>query len=178
MIKSDPIQLLSQAELIYSAKDIQQQITRLGLEITASLENTQPIVISIMNGGLIFSGQLIPHLHFPLEIDYAHATRYQGETIGGQLNWHAMSKLNLQGRVVLLVDDILDEGLTLQAISEKCQQLGAKRVLTAVLAEKQLSHAKPIKADFVGLSVPNRYVFGFGMDVNGWWRNLPAIYAL
>jgi hypoxanthine phosphoribosyltransferase len=79
---------------------------------------------------------------------------------------------------VLLLDDILDEGITLLAIKEKCLALGAKAVLSAVLVEKVLDHSKPMVADFVGLEVPNRYVFGCGMDAYGWWRNLPAIYAL
>jgi hypoxanthine phosphoribosyltransferase len=107
-----------------------------------------------------------------------HASRYQNNTAGTELSWQAQPKLDLTGRTVLLLDDILDEGITLLAIKERCLALGAKTVLTAVLVEKSLPHAKPMQADFVGLTVPNRYVFGCGMDAYGWWRNLPAIYAL
>jgi hypoxanthine phosphoribosyltransferase len=178
LTKLDPQALLSQAELVHSGEVIQQAIARLGLEITASLADSQPLVICVMNGGLLFSGQLIPHLKFPLEIDYIHASRYNGKTAGGDLFWHAVPRSNILGRTVLLLDDILDEGLTLQAICAQCITLGAQHVYTAVLVEKKLNHTKPIKADFIGLEVPNRYVFGFGMDVNGWWRNLPEIYAL
>jgi hypoxanthine phosphoribosyltransferase len=174
----DPQLLLSQAELIHSGEIIQQAIARLGREISAVLADTQPLVICVMNGGLLFSGQLIPHFKFPLEIDYIHASRYNGETVGGTLFWHAVPRCSMVGRTVLLLDDILDEGLTLQAIGAQCAALGAQQVYTAVLVEKKLDHNKPIKADFVGLEVPNRYVFGFGMDVNGWWRNLAEIYAL
>ena len=92
--------------------------------------------------------------------------------------WTALPKVDLNGRVVILLDDILDEGVTLKAIQDKCFDLGATKVMTAVLVEKKLDHEKPIKADFVGLEVPNQYVFGYGMDAYGWWRNLPAIYAL
>ena len=178
MTKLDPQSLLSQAELIHSGEIIHQAIARLGSEISAVLADTQPLVICVMNGGLLFSGQLFPLFKFPLEIDYIHASRYNGETIGGELFWHATPRHSLVGRTVLLLDDILDEGLTLQAICAECTALGAQHVYTAVLVEKKLNHTKPIRADFVGLEVPDRYVFGFGMDVNGWWRNLPEIYAL
>ena len=153
-------------------------INRLGIEITQALATATPVVICVMGGGVVFAGQLLTQLNFPLELDYVHASRYQNKTIGLTLNWQALPKLDLSGRTVLIVDDILDEGITLLAIQEKCLALGAKQVLSAVLVEKTLGHAKPIRADFVGLEVPNRYVFGYGMDAYGWWRNLSSIYAL
>ena len=131
-----------------------------------------------MGGGLVFAGQLLTKLPFALEIDYVHASRYQNETVGKTLVWKALPKLDLTGRTVLLIDDILDEGITLNVIKEKCLELGAKEVFSAVLIEKKLDHTKPITADFVGLQVPNCYVFGYGMDAYGWWRNLSAIYSL
>ena len=153
-------------------------INRLGIEITQALATATPVVICVMGGGVVFAGQLLTQLNFPLELDYVHASRYQNKTVGLTLNWQALPKLDLSGRTVLIVDDILDEGITLLAIQEKCLALGAKQVLSAVLVEKTLGHAKPIRADFVGLEVPNRYVFGYGMDAYGWWRNLSSIYAL
>ena len=139
-------------------------INRLGIEITQALATATPVVICVMGGGVVFAGQLLTQLNFPLELDYVHASRYQNKTIGLTLNWQALPKLDLSGRTVLIVDDILDEGITLLAIQEKCLALGAKQVLSAVLVEKTLGHTKPIRADFVGLMVPNRYVFGYGMD--------------
>ena len=153
-------------------------INRLGIEITQALATATPVVICVMGGGVVFAGQLLTQLNFPLELDYVHASRYQNKTVGLTLNWQALPKLDLSGRIVLIVDDILDEGITLLAIQEKCLALGAKQVLSAVLVEKTLGHTKPIRADFVGLMVPNRYVFGYGMDAYGWWRNLSSIYAL
>ena len=153
-------------------------INRLGIEITQALATATPVVICVMGGGVVFAGQLLTQLNFPLELDYVHASRYQNKTIGLTLNWQALPKLDLSGRTVLIVDDILDEGITLLAIQKKCLALGAKQVLSAVLVEKTLGHTKPIRADFVGLEVPNRYVFGSGMDAYGWWRNLSSIYAL
>ncbi len=173
-----PQQLLDQATLIHSAEAISTAINRLGIEITQVLATTKPVVICVMSGGLVFAGQLLTQLSFPLELDYVHASRYQNNTVGLTLDWKALPQLDLSARTVLIVDDILDEGITLLAIQEKCLALGAKQVFSAVLVEKTLDHAKPIQADFVGLEVPNRYVFGYGMDAYGWWRNLSSIYAL
>lgn len=174
----NPQTLLKQAQLIHSEEAVQVAITKLGVEVTSKLEDTLPVVICVMGGGIVFAGQLLTQLKFALELDYVHASRYQNKTVGNALVWQSLPKLDLNGRSVLLVDDILDEGITLLAIKEKCLSLGAANVLSAVLVEKVLPHTKPIKADFVGLEVPNQYVFGCGMDAYGWWRNLPAIYAL
>jgi len=173
-----PKQLLDQATLIHSAEVVATAINRIGVEITRTLADTTPVVICVMGGGLVFAGQLLTQLSFPLELDYVHASRYQNKTVGVTLDWKALPQLDLSGRTVLIVDDILDEGITLLAIQEKCLALGAKQVFSAVLVEKTLDHTKPIQADFVGLEVPNRYVFGYGMDAYGWWRNLSSIYAL
>jgi hypoxanthine phosphoribosyltransferase len=173
-----PQQLLERAQLIHSSEVVEMAIARLGQEVTEALEGACPIIICVMGGGIVFAGQLLTQLKFPLELDYVHATRYDNKTVGKALMWKALPKLDLTNRTVLLVDDILDEGITLQAIHEKCVELGAKKVLSAVLVEKKLSHTKPIAADFVGLEVPNAYVFGYGMDAYGWWRNLSAIYSL
>ena len=173
-----PQNLLDQSQLIHTTKAIETAISRLSFEKTKMLGNSCPIVICVMGGGVVFTGQLLTQLRFPLELDYVHASRYQNKTVGLTIDWTALPKLDLSDRIVLIVDDILDEGITLLAIQEKCLALGAKQVLSAVLVEKTLDHARPINADFVGLSVPNRYVFGYGMDAYGWWRNLPAIYAL
>lgn len=178
MNQQTPQQLLERAQLIHSSEAVAMAIVRLSQEITTALEDTSPIVICVMGGGIVFAGQLLTQLNFPLEVDYVHASRYQNNTVGKTLTWQALPKSNLTNRTVLLVDDILDEGITLLAIKEKCLELGAKNVLSAVLVEKKLSHTKPIAADFVGLEVPNAYVFGYGMDAYGWWRNLSAIYSL
>jgi hypoxanthine phosphoribosyltransferase len=174
----NPQQIFDQAELIHSVEVVSEAMVRLSYEVTEALAETCPIVICVMSGGLVFAGQLLTQLNFPLEVDYVHASRYQNKTVGQTLTWQALPKLDLTDRVVLLVDDILDEGITLCEIHQKCLELGAKQVLTAVLVEKKLNRTKPIEADFVGLEVPNRYVFGCGMDAYGWWRNLSAIYAL
>lgn len=174
----NPAQLLEQSELIHSEPDIAAAIDRLGAEITEVLSDKKPVVMCVMGGGVVFAGQLLTRLNFPLEFDYIHASRYQNTTTGKTINWQAMPKLDLTNRTILLVDDILDEGITLKEIQLKFVEMGASEIYCAVLAEKVLNRPKPINADFVGLMVPDRYVFGYGMDAYGWWRNLSAIHAL
>jgi hypoxanthine phosphoribosyltransferase len=131
-----------------------------------------------MSGGVIFCGQLLPKLDFPLDFDYLHATRYGPDTQGGKISWRMAPWVSVKGRTVLVVDDILDEGLTLAAVKDSLLHMGAAEVLLAAFTEKLNGKTKPISADFCGLTVPDRFVFGYGMDVDGAWRNLPAIYAV
>lgn len=173
-----PDHLLQQAELICGADEIDHVLRRLAEEIGGELAQSRPLVLCVMSGAAVFAGQLLPRLKFPLEFDYLHVSRYHNRTQGDQIVWKVPPGGNVQGRTVLILDDILDEGLTLADVREKCLQAGATRVLIAVLTEKNTGRPKPLQADFVGLQVPDRYVFGCGMDVHGWWRNLPAIYAL
>ena len=171
-------EFLETADLICDAQMVEAAVTRVAEEITQAMRDEVPLVLSVMGGGVVFSGQLLPKLHFPLEFDYVHVTRYRGRTSGGELEWLVRPRTSVTGRVALVIDDILDEGKTLAAIRKWLREQGAQSVYTAVLADKLLGSEKPLRADFVGVTVPNRYVFGYGMDVHDAWRNLPAIYAL
>lgn len=171
-------ELLAGAEVIHSAETVAAAVTRVAAEITEKLGDTNPLLLCVMSGGVPFAGQLMTQLHFPLEFDYMHVTRYGQETSGGALSWRAAPWTSVKDRTVLILDDILDEGVTLAAIVERMKQLGAKACYTAVATDKLNGKTKPIKADFVALTVPDRFVFGYGMDVRGTWRNLPAIYAM
>lgn len=174
----NPAEYLQRAELIYSAQQVNEAIAKLAAQLNHDYAGESPLVLCVMGGGVVFTGQLLPQLSFPLTLDYVHASRYHGETAGGELNWKVKPNQSIQGKRVLILDDILDEGLTLKSIVQECVAMGAIDVRTAVLINKILPHEKPISAHYVGLDVPNRYVFGCGMDVYSWWRNLPAIYAL
>lgn len=178
MTPLDAQALLDQAERIASEEDVQAVLDRLAGEIGQALGQTFPLVLAVMGGAVVFAGQLLPRLRFPLEFDYLHVTRYRGNTEGGTVEWRVLPGQNVAGRNVLVLDDILDEGETLAAIRDKLVGMGAAQVWSAVLTDKDNGLAKPIRADFVGLDVPDRYVFGCGMDAYGLWRNLPAIYAL
>lgn len=170
--------ILDAAELIHSAAAVDAAIARVAAEITARLGERYPLVLSVMGGAVVFTGRILPMLNFPLDFDYIHASRYGAATRGGQIEWKVEPKGNVTGRVVLVLDDILDVGDTMLAIRERVLGLGAIAFYSAVLTDKAKTVEKPIKADFVGLSLPDRYVFGCGMDAHGIWRNLPAIYAM
>ena len=169
---------LATADLVCSAAAVSAAVTRLAREISAALAESFPLVLCVMRGAVVFAGQLLPQLRFPLELDYLDVRRYSDTTRGGDIEWRVMPGTPVAGRTVLVLDDILDHGNTLAAIREKLLAAGASRVYYAVLTEKDIGRAKPVRADFVGLRLPDRYVFGYGMDVGGVWRNLPEIYAL
>jgi hypoxanthine phosphoribosyltransferase len=171
-------QLLDSAELIHSAAAVDAAIERVAREIAARLGDQFPLVLSVMGGAVVFAGRILPLLNFPLEFDYIHASRYGAATSGGTIEWKVEPKGNVAGRVVLVLDDILDIGDTMLAIRERVLGRGARAFYSAVLSDKKKSVPKSICADFVGLSLPDRFVFGCGMDADGVWRNLPAIYAL
>ena len=173
----NPQDYLNNAQLIHHQQAVNHAISSIAHQLNADYMNEQPVVLCVMGGGVYFTGQLLPQLSFPLEFDYIHATRYNGKS-GNAVQWLVKPKNSINNRNVLIVDDILDAGITLKAIVDECKLLGAKNIKVAVLVEKQLGIDKPINAEYVGLKVPNQYVFGCGMDVYGWWRNLPAIYAL
>jgi hypoxanthine phosphoribosyltransferase len=168
---------LEASDLVCGEREVQGAIARLAEQIGARLHDVYPLVLVVMGGAVVFAGQLLPRLRFPLDLDYVHATRYGAATQGGGLVWR-VSPPEAQGRTVLLLDDILDHGQTMRAIRDELLARGAAEVLSAVLVEKILTAAKPIAADFVGLRIPDRFVFGCGMDAKGFWRNLPEIRAM
>ena len=174
----DAWNILNEAELIVSADEVAAALTRLAAEISERLADTSPLVVSVMGGAVVFTGRILPLLRFPLDFDFVHVTRYGDTTRGGEIEWKVRPRTSVAGRTVLLLDDILDEGITLAAIRDGLIAQGAAAVFSAVFADKNIGRSKPLVADFVGVRLPNRYVFGFGMDVHGAWRNLPAIYAL
>lgn len=170
--------VLRKSELLHDAQAVEAALSRMAEAVAGELGERRPVVLCVMVGGLIPAGRLLPKLQFPLEVDYCHATRYRGATAGGDLMWLAKPQIDLAGRDVLIVDDILDEGHTLAQIIEHCRRQGARAVHTAVLVNKRHDRRfDGLNADFVGLEVDDRYVFGAGMDYRGWFRNLPCIYA-
>jgi hypoxanthine phosphoribosyltransferase len=171
--------ILRAADLICAAGDVQAALERVAADITRELAAQNPLVLSVMGGAVVFSGQLLTLLDFPLDFDYLHVTRYGDATVGGGIRWKVFpEESTLAGRVVLVLDDVLDEGCTMAAIRERVLAAGARRFLCAVFVDKEIGKAKPLAADFIGVHLPNRYLFGYGMDVKGAWRNLPAIYAM
>jgi len=147
---------------------------RFGLDAAAEF----PLVLGVMGGAVVFTGQLLPQLAFPLDFDYIHVSRYGDDDRGGEIVWKVIPRQNVAGRKIVVVDDILDEGETLAHVKQRLLDMGAAEVIIAVFADKDLGRAKPIQADLVGLTLPNKFVVGFGMDVYGYWRNLPGLWTI
>ena len=168
----------AQATLLFSKAEIDAGLDKMAQRMHAILENTTPILLTVMNGGLFVASEIGLRLNFPLQMDYIHATRYHGEVTGASIHWKREPSMNLQGRVVVIVDDILDAGVTLSAIVDQVQQLGASKIYSAVLVDKphQRSPEGLAHADYVGLEVDDHYIFGYGMDYEEYLRNAPGIY--
>ena len=172
-------QVLEEADLVWSEAAVDEAYAKLAREISETLSASSPLIIPVMMGGMTPAARIMSRLEFPVELDYVHATRYRGDVRGRTLEWLAHPSSDFKGRSVLVVDDILDEGITLAAIIAHCRELGAREIRCAVLVDKQLGRPRALaRADFTGLTVEDRYVFGCGMDYQGYFRNLPGIYAL
>jgi hypoxanthine phosphoribosyltransferase len=171
---------LTRSVVIHDRATLRAATERMGRDIDRMLGGERAVFLAVMNGALVFAGHLALAIETDLEFDYVHATRYRGDTAGHELYWLRRPAVNLRDRTVLLVDDILDEGHTLKAVRDACLgELGARRVLVAALCVKNHDRRIPgIEADFVGVDVPDAYVYGYGMDYHEQGRNLPAIYAL
>jgi hypoxanthine phosphoribosyltransferase len=137
-----------------------------------------PLVLGVMGGAVVFTGTLLPQLDFPLEFDYIHVSRYGDDDRGGEVVWKVIPRQNVTGRTIIVLDDILDEGETLAHVKQRLLDMGAAEVIVAVFADKDIGRSKPIVADITGLTLPNAFVVGFGMDVYGYWRNLPGLWSI
>lgn len=172
-------QVNENAKCLFDLAEVEQALDLVVQNLTNDLADKKPVVLGVMRGALPMMGYVVPRLGFYIEVDYVHATRYQQNLSTGDLLWLHEPHVNLNGRTVLLIDDILDRGITLKAIAEKCYELGAADVKIAVLCHKQIANFSPaIMADYIALPVPDAYIFGYGMDYEGGWRNAPGIYEL
>lgn len=172
--------VLEQAECLYHFAEVNNALDRMANEITKKLKDSNPIILCVMTGALIFAGHLTTRLHFPLQIDYLHVTRYRGAMRGGDLHWLAEPRYSLKDRIVLILDDIMDGGVTLAAIIDYCNQAKTKAVYSAVMVSKnrQREPGVTFEPDFVGLTTEDKYLFGFGLDYEEYLRNMPGIYAV
>lgn len=167
----------SSADLLHNESEIEFAIDNMAEKINYLLNDRNPVFLCVLNGGVVIAGKLLTRLNFPLTFDSINASRYHNKTSGGEIQWIQKPETSLKDRTVLIVDDILDQGITLHAISNYCKEQGALSIYTAVMIDKKLEQKKPIIADFVGLEVENRYLFGYGLDYKGYLRNASGIYA-
>ena len=179
-VKQELMQVRRDARQLYSQDQVEAAIGKLAIQLTEDYSERFPLFVTIMNGGMIFAGHLLTRLDFPLEMDYLHASRYLGDTRGGDVEWIVTPGDSLSGRDVIILDDILDVGSTLLAIVDACHAQGATSVKTCVLVDKVHDRkARPgLKADYTALEAEDFYLFGMGMDYKGYWRNAPGIFAV
>lgn len=172
------VRVRHEAELVQDAQAMQDVFDSLAKQISAGLADRNPVLLPVMMGGLYLCGQLMQRLDFPLEVDYLHASRYRDSLEGDQLVWPVRPSNKIAGRSVLIIDDILDQGVTLAGIIESVKLAGAAELKSAVMTRKLCKRQQDVEVEFIGVDVPDRYVFGCGMDYKGYWRNLPGIYAV
>lgn len=175
---NDINKIKSESDCLCGSAQLNEVLNKLAKKITIDLEDKQPILLCVMTGGIIPVGHLATRLSFPLQMDYIHATRYQGETSGGELHWIQEPSLSLEGRNILIVDDIFDEGITLQEIDKYCKAKEAAEVYSAVLVNKVHTRKVDYAPDYIGINIEDRYLFGFGMDYKNYLRNINAIHAV
>jgi hypoxanthine phosphoribosyltransferase len=168
----------AEADCLYTGTEIEACLDRMADVINARFGDEELLVLCTMNGAVVLAGKLLPRLKMPVALDYLHATRYQHGTQGGEISWLRKPAETLASRNVLVLDDIFDEGITLAAILDFCRQAGTRELVSAVLVEKLDAARVDIKPDVIGLTVPNRYIFGYGMDYKGYLRNAAGIYAV
>ena len=173
-------QVWQEADCLWSEQQVERAIDGIAQQIESDLSDANPLLLTVMNGGLVFTSKLMMRLQIPLELDYIHVTRYGFDLTGNELQWKVTPQMNLEDRTILIVDDILDEGQTLQSIMQACKAQGAKKVVAAVLIEKLHDRKTDptFKADYTALEVEDRFIFGYGMDYKGYLRNASGIYAV
>ena len=169
------------ANRLYSLEQISRALGSVAEQINQRFMGAQEpvVVLSVLKGGLVVTGQLLPQLSFAIELEYIHLTRYHNQTQGAACEWKYYPDMPLSGRQVLIVDDIFDEGVTLSLVQDYCRSQGAREVATMVLLNKTHQRKKTdCVPDYIALTVPDIYVFGFGLDYQGRCRNAPGIYSL
>lgn len=167
------------ADCLHTTEEVSQAMDAVAAKVAQDLQDKNPLLLCVMVGGMLPAAWLIERLPFPVHVDYVHATRYRSGITGHSLEWVSRPRTSLRGRTVLIIDDVLDGGVTLAGIVEYCQEEQAQDVRTFVLADKIRSREPGAieTADYTALSVPNRYIFGCGLDYKEYWRNAPGIFA-
>lgn len=176
---NEALKILDNSTVILTSDELYSQIKRIAIEIDKEIVGDIPVFLTVMNGGIFFAAELLKQIKSPFLVDYVHASRYREKTFGSNnIHWyHKPSTDAVKDKTIYIIDDILDEGHTLVEIKKFLLQAGAKSCKIVVLVDKDLGHTKPIAADYIGISAPNHYLFGFGLDIYGLYRQLPDIYA-
>lgn len=168
------------AKCLVPKHEVEAALDKMATEISYEVAHENPVLLCVVIGGMVPIGNLLPRLDFPLEVDYVHATRYGNNFTGKEITWKVKPSINLKGRTVVVVDDVLDGGITLAEILKFCEEQGAKKVYSAVLVDKHHSRIDGglAEADFTGLMLGDHFIFGYGLDYKGYLRNAPGIYCV
>lgn len=177
---AEAVDVRRRARLVRSAADVDRAIARMAGELTALVAGRDPLVLAVMSGGVFTATAMCRHLDFPYAFDYVHLTRYGGGLHGGEIEWRAAPvRERVAGREVVVVDDVVDHGVTLTALVDALRARGVAQLRVAVLVRKDVATARPRPSvDIVGIEAGDEYLFGCGMDYKGYWRGLPALYAV
>ena len=175
----DPHDLLKNSRVLFNRDEVAAAVQKMADEINEFYAGAPIILVSVLTGAIIPVAWLVTKLKMPVQMDFVHATRYRGGLYGAELEYRVPPRLELEGKNVLIVDDIFDEGHTLAAIKGSVEKRKAGTVKMAALVRKD--HDRGLQrdyVDFVGLDVPDVYVFGCGMDAYEEWRHLDEILVL
>ena len=175
-------ELLKKTELVFSTEQVQAAVAKVANELNERFNyvesDTFPLFLGVMGGSVVFTGQLLPQLTFPMEFDFLHVSSYGTDDHGNEVIWKVIPRRNVMNRVIVVLDDVLDDGETLFQVQKRLIEMGAAKVILVVLGEKHTGTKKQVLVDHVGMPLPNKFLVGFGLDVEGYWRNLPDIRSI
>lgn len=177
-VQQQAMALWQRADRLFSLAEMDASLAGMAAAMNQRLADRVPLLLCAMNGAVVTVGRLLPMLDFPLELDSLHVTRYGQAAAGGELQVRAWPMTPIQGRHVIIVDDILDKGRTLDAMLHHCRSLGALTISIAVMVDKQCRREVEIRPDYVGVAAPDRFLVGYGLDYKGFMRNAPGLFAL
>ena len=163
---------------VVSGERLARRVAALGRRVAADYAGTELVVVGLLNGSVLFVADLIRRLPGPLAVDFVGVSSYRGATRPGRMEFTNKLRLDVRGRDVLLVDDILDTGRTLAAVRRRLEAMGAARVRICVLLDKPARREVEVVADYIGFRIPDWFVVGYGLDFEERWRNLPFIAVL
>ena len=175
----DTEEILATSKCLMKQNEVEKLMRAMAKEIEIKLGDLNLVILTIMSGGLVPTGIFMKYFQSACELDYIHLTRYENQTTGGKIKWHRQPQKIVQDRNILLIDDILDQGITLETAMHECYNQGAKSVHTAVMVKKNIPCRSGIQnSDFYAFELPEEYLFGSGLDYKGYFRNLDGIYSL
>lgn len=165
-------------ELFIEAATIQERIKRVAAEINNDLKNKDPIFIAVLNGSFMFAGDLMKEVSIPCEITFVRIASYKGMSTTKDLKEVLVLNEDIKGRTVVIVEDIVDTGHTIERLIQQFTALEPKEIKIATLLFKPKALIKDVKPDYVALEIPNDFIVGFGLDYDGFGRNLQDIYKI